>query len=205
VADATPVARIPTAGDEFMGWPPRAWLAAFRARPVVLASPHPSGDCSRRLAAVTTARGFTTWHLDPRTVGCPEPQLKGSVSGPRVVVAGYEDASGRNSFAAWLDARLQPSAVGAPRSPARSACVRPHGHPGDLRGVGAYDPDRARRRDRLAVRRSSQQFAACPDHPARHAGFRGRPRSRWPAVAAAGNPQAYRRGQQTPRLDPHRR
>ena len=45
-------------------------------------------------------------------MGCPEPRLKGEITRSRVLVAGFDNASGRNSFAAWLDARPQPSATG---------------------------------------------------------------------------------------------
>ncbi len=61
---------------------------------------------------VTTHRGATSWYLDRRTVGHPAPRLRGDVCPPRIFVARFEDASGRNSFAPWLDARLEPGAAG---------------------------------------------------------------------------------------------
>jgi len=91
----------------------RSWLASFRSRPVTLFSPHSGSECLRRLALVTTTRGETSWYLDPRTAGRPEPRLRGNV-GPsglfvtRLSVARWKHAGG--SFAAWLDARLEPAA-----------------------------------------------------------------------------------------------
>jgi hypothetical protein len=89
-----------------------SWPAGFRSRPVVLSCPHPDSECLRRLALVTTQRGTTSWYLDPRTAGRPDPRLRGDVGPSRLSVARFEDASGRNSFAPWLDARLEPDPGG---------------------------------------------------------------------------------------------
>lgn len=61
---------------------------------------------------VTTHRGATSWYLDRRTVGRPTPRLRGDVGPSLVSVARFEDASGRGSFAPWLDVRLEPAAGG---------------------------------------------------------------------------------------------
>jgi hypothetical protein len=79
---------------------------------VVFSSPHPDSECLRRLALVTTQRGFISWHTDPRNAGRPGPRLRGDVYPSRILVAPFEDAAGRNSFAPWLDARLEPAAGG---------------------------------------------------------------------------------------------
>jgi hypothetical protein len=91
---------------------PRSWLAGFRSRPVALSSPYPAEECIRRLAAVTTRRGATSWYLDPRTVGLPTPRLSGDVGLSRIVVARWEDANGRGSFTPWLNVQLEPPAGG---------------------------------------------------------------------------------------------
>lgn len=88
------------------------WPARIRPRPVVLSSSHPPGECLRRLATVTTRRGATSWHLDPQNAGRPAPRLRGDVGPSRIFVARFQDASGRNSFAPWLDARPEPAAGG---------------------------------------------------------------------------------------------
>jgi len=89
--------------------------AAGRPGPVVLSSPYPVGECVQRMAAVTTRRGGTSWHLDPRTVGRPDPRFRGEVSASRILVARWAEVAGRNSFAPWLDARLEPAADGGAR------------------------------------------------------------------------------------------
>ena len=85
----------------------RGLLAALRPRPVVFSSPCPASECFRRLAAVTTRRGFTSWHLDPQTAGRPDPKLRGSLGASQISVARWKDAAGRGTFAPWLYARLQ--------------------------------------------------------------------------------------------------
>lgn len=90
----------------------RSWLVGFRSRPVVLSSPYPVSECFRRLATVTTQHGVTSWYLNPRTAGRPTARLRGDVGPSRVNVARFEDAAGRNSFAPWLDARLERAAGG---------------------------------------------------------------------------------------------
>lgn len=90
----------------------KSWLARFGCRPVVFSSPHPGSECLQRLARVTTRRGFISWYTDPRNAGRPGPRLRGDAGPSRIFVAPFEDAAGRNSFAAWLDARLEPVAGG---------------------------------------------------------------------------------------------
>lgn len=88
------------------------FVSRFRPRPVMLSSPHTDSECLRRLALATTQRTATSWYLDPRTAGRPEPRLRGDVGPSRIFVARFEDAQGRNSFAPWLDGRLEPTAGG---------------------------------------------------------------------------------------------
>ncbi len=90
----------------------QCWLAGFRSRPVVLSSPYPASQCIRRLAVVTTQRGLTSWHIDPRNAGHPAPRFRGDLGPSRVLVARFEDATGRNSFAPWLDASFEAAATG---------------------------------------------------------------------------------------------
>jgi len=90
----------------------RRWLARFRSRPVSLSSPYPVEECLRRLSTVSAQRGATPWYLSSRTVGCPEPRLRGDVEPSRIFVAEWKAASGRNSFVPWLDARLEPDGEG---------------------------------------------------------------------------------------------
>jgi hypothetical protein len=85
-------------------------VAGIRSQLVVLSSPYPPEECLRRLGTVTTTRGGTSWYLDPRTAGHPEPRLRGDAGPSRILVARFADAAGRNSFAPWLDARLEPAA-----------------------------------------------------------------------------------------------
>lgn len=85
-----------------------AWL---RGEPVILSSPYPAGECARRMAAVTTRRGFS-WYLDARTAGVPDPLFRGVVAASWISVARFRQASGRNSFVPWLQGRLEPSADG---------------------------------------------------------------------------------------------
>lgn len=88
-----------------------SWRAGSHSRPVVLSSPHPASECLRRLDMVTTRRG-ASWYLDRRTVGRPAPRLRGDVGASGILVARWEDARGRNSFAPCLEARLQAGAGG---------------------------------------------------------------------------------------------
>ncbi len=90
--------------------PVRSWLTG--SRPVVLSSSYPASECLRRLAVVTTQRGFTSWYIDPRNAGRPSPRFRGDLGPSRVLVARFEDAAGRNSFAPWLDVRLEAAAAG---------------------------------------------------------------------------------------------
>jgi hypothetical protein len=87
-------------------------VAGVRFQLVVLSSAYPPGECLRRLGAVTTRRGGTSWYLDPRTAGRPEPRLRGDIGPSRILVARFADVAGRSSFAPWLDARLEPAAAG---------------------------------------------------------------------------------------------
>ena len=87
-------------------------LAGVQSRPVALSSPYPPGECLRRLTMVTTERGAASWYLDPRTVGRAEPRFRGDAGPSRIFVARFADVAGRNSFAPWLDARLEPAAGG---------------------------------------------------------------------------------------------
>ncbi len=89
-----------------------ARLARLRRKPVVLDCPLPVAECLRRLEAVTSSRSYSSWHLNPANVGRPAPRFRGSVGGDRVLVAQFRDAGDRNSFAAWLEARLEPAAAG---------------------------------------------------------------------------------------------
>jgi hypothetical protein len=89
-----------------------SWLAGFRSRPVLLSCPHPASECLRRVAVVTTQRGASSRYLGPRNAGLPEPRLRGNVGPSGIFVARFEDAAGRNSFAPWLGARLEPVAGG---------------------------------------------------------------------------------------------
>jgi hypothetical protein len=90
----------------------RIWLASFGRRPVMLSSPYPVAECLQRLAAVTTSGGRTTWYLNPRTVGRPDPLFKGQVYPSRTRLARFAVAGGRNSFVAMLEVRLDPRADG---------------------------------------------------------------------------------------------
>jgi hypothetical protein len=88
-------------------------LEDFRPRPVALTCAYPPAECARRLAGVTSQRGYPGWRLDLRNLGRPEPRLRGQVSGQHASVARLKHhASGRHSFAAWLDVRLEPSPGG---------------------------------------------------------------------------------------------
>ena len=84
----------------------------FRPRLVALTCPHPPAECARRLAAVTSERGYVAWHLDPRSLRRTKPRLRGQVSGQQASVTRFVFTSRRSSFAAWLDVRLEPSAGG---------------------------------------------------------------------------------------------
>jgi hypothetical protein len=90
----------------------RGWFASFRPRQIVLSSPYPASECIRRLALVTTQRSFTSWHLDAHNASCRAPQFRGTISQSWISVARFEDAAGRNSFAPWLQARLEGSVSG---------------------------------------------------------------------------------------------
>lgn len=90
----------------------RGMLAGIRSRPVVLSSPYPPGECLRRLTMVTTKRSAASWYIDPRTVGRAEPRFRGDIGPSRIFVARFADVAGRNSFAPWLDARLESAAGG---------------------------------------------------------------------------------------------
>ena len=98
---------MPTSGTRVRGW-----LASYRPRPVVLSSPYPADECLRQLAVVTTRRGAASWYLDSRNAGRRDPRFRGEVGPSRIWVARFEDAAGRNSFAPWLDVRLEPAAGG---------------------------------------------------------------------------------------------
>jgi hypothetical protein len=90
----------------------RVWLGIFRRRPVVVSSPHPVSECLERLEKVTTLRGPTTWYLDSRTVGRPEPRFRGQVYRSQIRLARFTAAAGRNSFCAMLDVRSGAGADG---------------------------------------------------------------------------------------------
>jgi hypothetical protein len=89
----------------------RGPFAGLRCRPVSLSSPHPAEECLRRLAAVTTARG-STWYLDARTAGKPDPRFRGTVTPRWIRVARFSQAIGRNSFVPWLQGCLQAESGG---------------------------------------------------------------------------------------------
>jgi len=80
-------------------------------RPVALSSGHSADECLRRLAAVTTTRG-TTWYLDGRTAGIPDPRFRGSVTARWIRVARFSEAIGRDSLVPWLQGPLQAAAGG---------------------------------------------------------------------------------------------
>lgn len=88
------------------------WADGLRPRPVVLYLPHSPSECLGRLAAATTRRGFTAWYLDPANATRHAPAFRGEVSPSRILIARFDDAGGRNSFAPWLTASLQPAASG---------------------------------------------------------------------------------------------
>jgi hypothetical protein len=88
------------------------WFARFRSRPVSLSFPYSVEVCLQRLSTVSAQRGAASWYLSSRTVGCPEPRLRGDVGPSRVFVAEWKAASRRNSFVPWLDARLEPDGGG---------------------------------------------------------------------------------------------
>lgn len=83
----------------------RIWLGILRRRPLVLSSPRPVSECLQRLSEVTTSRGPTTWYLNPRTVGRPEPRFRGQVYPSRIMLSRFTAGAGRNSFFSVLDVR----------------------------------------------------------------------------------------------------
>jgi hypothetical protein len=87
------------------------WFASFRSRPVVLSSPHPPSECLRRLATVTSQRGYA-WYFNSKNIGRPDPQLRGDVDPSRILVARFQNSLAQNSFVPWLDIRPEPSAEG---------------------------------------------------------------------------------------------
>jgi hypothetical protein len=101
------LARITGAGNRA-----RMWLGSFGRRPVTLSSPYPVAECLQRLAAVTTSRGRTMWHLDPRTAQRPDPFFKGELYPSRTRLARFAVTGGQNSFVAMLEVRLDPAADG---------------------------------------------------------------------------------------------
>ena len=90
----------------------RVWLGKFRRRRVMLWSPLPVSGCVQRLAEVTTLRGPTTWYIDPRTAGRPEPRFRGQAGQSRIRLSRFSAGAGRNSFFAVLDVRPCPGADG---------------------------------------------------------------------------------------------
>ncbi len=78
--------------------PGRRLFAFLARRQVVLASPHPPGECGRRLEAVTGRRLFG------RNGGLP---LQGRVSPALIRVAFRQPAGSRNSVAAWFIGRIE--------------------------------------------------------------------------------------------------
>lgn len=90
----------------------RGWLRRFRQQPVVLSSPFSVSECLQKLEAVTTGRSYISWHLSPANAGHPAPRFRGELRRDQVLIALFEDASGRNSYAAWLKARMEPAAAG---------------------------------------------------------------------------------------------
>jgi hypothetical protein len=86
-------------------------FAGLYCRPVALSSPHPAEECLRRLAAVTSTRG-STWYLDARNAGKPDPRFRGSVTARWIRVARFSEAIGRNSFVPRLQGSLRPAAGG---------------------------------------------------------------------------------------------
>jgi hypothetical protein len=75
--------------------------------PVELRAPHSPDECRRRLAQVTTTRSALSWHTDAANVKRPDPRLRGTIGPEWISVARWRDAAGRNSFAPWLNARLE--------------------------------------------------------------------------------------------------
>ena len=83
------------------------WAERVTSQPIVLRAPHSPEECRRRLAEVTTPQSALSWHLDAAHAGRPDPRLRGTVEPGWISVARWRDAGGRNSFAPWLDARLE--------------------------------------------------------------------------------------------------
>jgi hypothetical protein len=70
---------VTTSGKDLFGWLSRDEVG-FQL-------PHPPGKCMRRLAKVTTAKGFT-WYLDSRTAMESDPRFRGVLFGTSVRIAG---------------------------------------------------------------------------------------------------------------------
>jgi hypothetical protein len=87
------------------------WFDGRRSHPVVLSDPYPVGECLRRLATVTTRRGFT-WYLTSKNARRPNPRLRGRVGLSGILVAQFEDTLRRDSFVPWLNIRPEPAAGG---------------------------------------------------------------------------------------------
>jgi hypothetical protein len=86
-------------------------LSQALRRQAVIRSPFPRDETASRLAAVTSRRGHR-WFLDPGAAGTSAPLLRGSVTPALVHVARFPETLRRNSFVAWFDGRLQPTADG---------------------------------------------------------------------------------------------
>jgi hypothetical protein len=90
----------------------RDWRVRFYPRPVVLFTPHPAGECLRRLALATAPHGTSTWYLDPMTLSGPHLRLRGDARPSRIRVTRWTNAGGRIYLTAWLDAQLEPAGEG---------------------------------------------------------------------------------------------
>ena len=93
--------------DGGVGHRAHQWAERVTSQPIVLQAPHPAGECHRRLAEVTTRQPALSWHLEAANAGRPDPRLRGTVEPGWISVARWREAAGRNSFAPWLDARLE--------------------------------------------------------------------------------------------------
>ena len=83
-------------------------------RPVVLSSPFPPAECTRRLITVTAQRGLSAWYRDPQNYiyHRGDPRLLSTVDRLQISVSRYPEAAGRNSFAPLLQVRPEAAAGG---------------------------------------------------------------------------------------------
>ena len=95
------------ASDGGMGHRAHQWAERVTSQPIVLCAPHSLDECHRLLAELTTPQSALSWHLHSANAGRPDPRLRGTVEPGWISVARWREAAGRNSFAPWLDARLE--------------------------------------------------------------------------------------------------